>query len=776
MGITVLTGGIQEPLELQQERTPEVSTLAEPKISTTEVALQKLHRKTQKWAVLKKLKLVLKAYRDSRIDRLRSSLAVRREVQPVENKLAIGTLGSSRIVGPEQIKIVRRKSEPVIYSIDFEPQFRGHKIDRTQIQLPRLNSELITRAKKIALEMKAFTGKDLTKYRSLYWSALSRCGFAYIPEIAQDEDLYCLATFLSLQSPMRTNAPNTARPPRFFDEGDPSIRRKYALIARYVLTEEHECKTAADVENIKDWDSLFRNSGCAFMGEALKIPGFIRLAFPGFLLGDYPAIRPHKLPYQYRIYDFNGISVLTQRVRNFVFEQDIRDEEGRLDKSKFLKLDWNALLKSEFREVISKEYDSCLDFLECTMPDLIGIEDGQIRPWDFKFWVDWKNDKDQKHIILLTKYFAKKLGMFNEDGSPDPHKIKSYPNWYRTIDAEVPTAIQNSQIGTVYDMFKAAYPKLCGWGFNQLNPGDISYDGMWQGRAGIDLLKMRFSKSMYELFEALRYSQDPAFQNHQVLFDPDQNPPLQITKEDFYFLRRYMEQNSLQWKDIVHAFDLAPPLNTLLKGKLRMLFELSLGTFNHVTKEFGSSGIHLTDIKIRRANALEASAVAPFNQEFDLEYIYYPRGLRQDLVALASEYPLRSPLKLLKYCSKTKGKPLVQESNSGHKTLDEILNTKKRDGQWIVSDVKLGRLLRCIHNILLPRLQVQNNDPIKVTQKFIRNIFTVRNQAHHNLREALNRAIKGREVSSNPIGLIEVAMEMVLKHYQAWKSHGLITS
>ena len=317
---------------------------------------------------------------------------------------------------------------------------------------------------------------------------------------------------------------------------------------RYVFSEEHNQLKPFDIEDSISLASMIKDSGLATLLKKASIFDLLQIAYPMYMAGDFPIIRPHLISAnsKWALDSDDGIpELMIMSAKRIALEQDIIKADGNYDLEKIKKVKWSEVFNNQgYRAVFNLNLDNLrgpLDALTLALPAIIGIKQGQIRPWDLEgIKINWSQTNAQgerinslKYIKLLTQAILRDAGCIDDQGKVNIFKIKQIKNWRERFDKEFDGALYNSGY-SVYEAFQLTYPDLCGQTENKIRQSDFKTS--WENNDGAARFKVQFAEALYEFLECLK--NNGKIVDHQASLNTTKDlPTVNLQDEDLEALR-----------------------------------------------------------------------------------------------------------------------------------------------------------------------------------------------------------------------------------------------
>jgi hypothetical protein len=725
---------------------------------------------------MKQIKDVFCAYRNKRNEQL-----LLRAHEPQDILIPSG-LSNTNQSERFTVTVKTRSSGNSDYVIEYSkkdlPQIKTNA-DRDKLLLPRVDSSQLEMAKKISLEFQKILNKNkhtntIESIRPLYKQALD----SIHPEGLQNSiELEALVYGICIADPQ---SGLSALPRGYIRHGEDLISQLRTL-ARYVFSEKNNILKPQDLTQITSWKKFLQKDGINF-SEYLTVKDLLKLTYPGWLEGERPLIRPHTLTLTGNYSHTNGedtskpSKAAAAAARCVFLDQDgVLDDRGFYVPSRIIEIDWHNVYRDKItgipnlvQDPDSKQFGRIYDAFEIAAPNLVGTKPGQIPPWRLSRYLTWKNTEEaNKNCQDILRYVLAQAPALDCNGRPIAAKVRTL-TLGDLIAQQSSMAMNKSSYKNTYELFQATYPDLVGWKFDQINPGDIPYDGIWQGKEGLNIVKNRFAKGIYELFEALKADAEPDFLEHGVFFDPEAEKFLEISRQEMHKLKLYMHRKGISWKDLAVAFGIQSPFEERFNGSTKKFFEGIFGKADAETFQLGKSGIYLDDVSKKITG--HDDVVDQLGSELDSlikapDVIYQGEGnLLKLLKDLNSSRKDRDSYirKLYIAFAASKSSKLVSDSSLGDSVLAKVLTAKKKNSkEYYLSARSFNGIMELMLLVLLDRSNLSPHLK-KITKEQIYSLIVTK-ERRNALRERLIDCIK-RDPSfkekNNLVSLINRNLEL----------------
>lgn len=628
-----------------------------------------------------------------------------------------------------------KENLPVSYQDIPRP---AQDLKREKIKLPSVDLKKLKQARSIAdLLCNYFKNqgiKSLTndEFSEIYNRFTSQDDFD-----SSDQELKCLATVLCVKSPKNRKGKLANLPDEFLNSGN--MVRKVRILTRYAISVANNIGTAADLENVTSFKKVFQQAGLSRILKIATIKDALNIAYIGWLHGEVPPIRLHKLSINNKwtfreSEDSHGIpeSAIVAARNIFLEQPGVITPDGYYCAEKIQEINWSEVYNSKsngFRGAFNQiaALDGALDALDVAAPGLIGIdlERGQIPAWRFRRLIPWRNPhKATQYMNDLTRFVCTRIQkVVDSQGNPIPCLVRKAERWENAFSSKCRSAFVNSGITSIWGAFQSAYPNAIGWKNDQVNPGDILFIGMWDGKEGLNLFKNRFAKAIYELCEALKEADHSEFANHQVQFLPDHEHPLKINKQDLQKVKRFLLSNSIHWAHFIDRAGLSKPFIEIADTSIVKTFELMLGKINKRTDTLGKTAITRGDVIDKKVahGVFTTTLLEELDTRYKIKNLAY--GISVDDLESVGRQAI-GPIKALKQCRDAIDTTLSAQFYTSYSDtiLPKVLYSKDQHENFIVTDRAIGVLLRIIRDHLLDETDLPDEAREKVKQ-VINNLF-----------------------------------------------------
>jgi hypothetical protein len=453
----------------------------------------------------------------------------------IPNEISISLKDRSKKEMPKSIASIKRPS-------DFKPL--SSPAERSNFLLPRIRTEIIDLAKITLPKIQSRTFSTYDEFEKVFLQEIPKS--TSLSDI-EKQDSATIACLFSVRSDTRPQSTNSSFPKGFLD-CDEGFTKRVQVLMRYVFSEEHNQLKPFDIEDSISLASMIDDSGLATLLKKAPIFHLVQIAYPMYMAGDFPIIRPHLISAnsKWALDSDDGIpELMIMSAKRIALEQDIVKANGNYDLEKIKKVKWSEVFNNQgYRAVFNLNLDNLrgpLDALTLALPAIIGIKQGQIRPWDLEgIKINWSQTNAQgerinslKYIKLLTQAIVRDAGCIDDQGKVNIFNIKQIKNWRERFDKEFDGALSNSGY-SVYEAFQLTYPDLCGQTENTIRHSDFKTS--WENNDGEARFKIQFAEALYEFLVCLKNNGEIA--DHQASLNTTKDlPTVNLQDEDLEALR-----------------------------------------------------------------------------------------------------------------------------------------------------------------------------------------------------------------------------------------------
>jgi hypothetical protein len=453
----------------------------------------------------------------------------------IPNEISISLKDRSKKEKPSSIALINRPH-------DFKPL--SSPDERSNFLLPRNKQEIIDLAKSTLAKINSKNYSTYDEFEKVFLKKIPETNS--LSEI-EKKDSATIACLLSVKSSTRPLSQTSSFPEGFLD-CDERFTRRVQVLMRYVFSEEHQKLGPFDMEGSISLGSMIKDSGLATLLKKATIFDLLQIAYPMYMAGDFPIIRPHLISAnsKWALDSDGGIpDLMIMSAKRIALEQNIIKADGTYDLEKIKKVNWSKVFNNQgYRAVFNLNVDNLrgpLDALTMALPGIIGIKQGQIRPWDLEgININWSLTNAQgerinsiNYIKLLTQAIVRDTGCVSDSSDVNIFKIKQIKNWRERFDKEFNGALYNSDY-SVYEAFKLTYPDLCGQTENTIRQSDFKTS--WENNDGAARFKVQFAEALYEFLECLKNHGD--ITDHQARLNTTKDLPTgSLEDEDLDNLR-----------------------------------------------------------------------------------------------------------------------------------------------------------------------------------------------------------------------------------------------
>ena len=439
-----------------------------------------------------------------------------------------------------------------------------------------------------------------------------------------DEGFKSLVAYLCIRKDKKNGF--NCLPDGFFNYDDPDVLERVRTLGRYLVVDQLGLDRASKVEEFDVWSKAFSSSKLNGITSLVSVSELMKLLFPGYLDGGNPPIREWMISgtnkWQGENLDEDIVwSNAIRACKQVVLDQGVVNlSTGDIDFEKLEQVDWGTTFhdkKYGLRGAIGicDFLTGACDALELAIPGLFKV----FPKYKLKYPNKWTGENGLKLIDEITKNIVeKKLKLLDDEGNLCREKVKAINDWARQFDEECTGCLKRSGVGNAYEALKRLYPQSFGWGEGQINPGEIRFSGMWDDKEGVKLFKLRFAKSIYDVFRQLKSQGVKGFIGSDVDFFPGFEPPIRLNRKDFITLKDYYYCKNIKWYEHMLAFNLTAGFSDVANSNTEKAFEILLGPVNAKTGCYGISKIKPEDVTA--LNAGETSLITELLCDLDDVY------------------------------------------------------------------------------------------------------------------------------------------------------------
>lgn len=455
--------------------------------------------------------------------------------------------------------------------------FPTTRIDRSKIELPQLNAEILSLSRDIAECFAQENSLPDTRNLEPFVKAVQAQVAGRSPPPACTPELITLTAIFCTRLKRPDSKPVLTRfPDQFFGEHSQDAFQRAAVAVQFLITHDLKLPHALAVEQFAQWTGALQRFGFSTLIHR-HAPTLISAAFPGFTDGDVPKIRPWKLcdnkKWSADPEHLESSRALAKRaIRSVLFEVGALYPDGTVNTEVLRSTEWGLAFHHEeygLRGLIAKHSHFARNSIEAlclALPDQIGLGRGLVSPFSFRFIGKTAPEIANQRIAAITRYLTEDLlNLVDDHNLPDPEKIRQCQDWGRAFDDCAPNCFEWGGVRNVAQALTLTYPHLFGWQSNVLQPADISYSGMWKGESGRLLCAQTLAFHLHEFFQ------------HNVRstgldFNPDRRPILQLTRHDVLELQAALFNADLAWGTFATRKGLTAALRQTFNADLKAAF------------------------------------------------------------------------------------------------------------------------------------------------------------------------------------------------------------
>ena len=291
--------------------------------------------------------------------------------------------------------------------------------------------------------------------------------------------------------------------------GNKDFLPRVKVLSKHYLIDVREIKKPSDFDKFTGYDKEFRNARLTKINESFSPYNLCDFLFPGFQSSDNPIIPPWEyFRYKDKWQGEEGKELAKKAITNVLRKEGAVKDNGDIDLKVLKNKNWSeTLYKEEYGlsgMMVSCPYTkNIFEAIRLAIPQAIGLEDNQIKPWEITYKNMWQTEDSEGKLLIdhVTKYLLEKhlpqkheINLLKENGRLDATKVREL-NWKLLYDEVTTSALKYSHI-RFNEALKRVYPDSFGYKDDQLKNWELKWDGKWDDDAG----KKRFKNALAYTF------------------------------------------------------------------------------------------------------------------------------------------------------------------------------------------------------------------------------------------------------------------------------------
>lgn len=397
-------------------------------------------------------------------------------------------------------------------------------------------------------------------------------------EVCRDYEIVILTAYNCLETKLDKNLSRQNKKEEGFLEAFPdgilknAFLEKTKILAKHYLIDICNLDSPLSIEKLNK--TIFEDSGLFFIADSFKLPDLFRLMFPGYLDCENPCIRQWHIEYDEKWSSPESKELISRALRVILrYDLGVIKEDWSYSIADMEEVPWGAIFNDKkygLQNAIKycSYIDNSLEAVELAFPSLVGINEGQLLPWQICFNGMWQIEhKDGKKLIdKVTIYLIERKLKCVDNGRVSGKKIKQVPSLEKEYNLIVSGCLKQSQVKTK-EALRRVYPEIFGLCEDQIRPWEMPGEGIWDGDKGKSLFRIAFTFCLFE--------------SSLGNLDLSQNPPVfTFTLEQY----EKWDKNELRGKnqtlrDLITDYGLSGGLKGACGGNLneaiRILFDIN---------------------------------------------------------------------------------------------------------------------------------------------------------------------------------------------------------
>lgn len=360
---------------------------------------------------------------------------------------------------------------PGIKNSDIELKIKQlQNLGNAENQINDLRIVLSIRKKEIKLFEIGASHTSKENYLGILNYTLQKSGL----DIQLDDDLMILTTYYSMKD--SGNEKGFNKWPFTLSHPLDAVN----LLVRHIVFDVNGLKSAKDLEDFNGWSKIM--DIYPVESNYNSIMGMVNGVFPESLKGENPEIREWNLSTT-NIWTGEGSDDRVKRAILFTLKHvaKVVNEDGTINPEKLSETkNWRDIFSSDENDLSGmlqrSKVRNVKDALLLAVPE---IRDCEVKPIAVR-WVRVKDEERDDYLKQVTDVILSKFCL-DDEGKVDLGKMKSVSNWRRKYMDEDYHFFDKVNVNNVYEALKTSHPEFFGWGIDKIHPGEIYYEGVYDG-------------------------------------------------------------------------------------------------------------------------------------------------------------------------------------------------------------------------------------------------------------------------------------------------------
>ena len=523
-----------------------------------------------------------------------------------------------------------------------------------------------------------------------------------LSEVVDSPEIVALTAFYCLKSTVEKYAKKqmgflSKFPDKLFEPGSDEFLYQCRALAKHYFIDLKKKNTSRLIEMYTNIDRELNDSGLRVIAKSFSLPNLCSFLFPGYMEGPNPPIRPWCIAYPKKWHGSEGKLLATKACQWVLkYGEKVVNQNGLFDLGAIRDKNWSEIFyKDEYDlkgMMVSCPYTrNAMDAVKLAAPQLIGLNENQIFPWDISSMKMWQEEYRNGEMLIdcVTEYIVEKYlpsqGINTLDGNkrPIPSVIKEVPNWARLYQSIVPSSLIHSKIKAVQAL-QRKYPELFGYKTEQIKPWEIKYTDMWSGEFGKILFRQALA---YNICQSMHKAGIAEF------VENEQPPRFTFSSEQFnLWYRKELVERGRDFRSFINDSGLSGGLSAVTGNNIARVVEIFFDM------DSASSIIDVMSIKDQFQFVLASkgnSYTFKFNPyEFVLNPSERKQKINEVIPMLLSEFNMPFTGRYIAF--------IKEQGIIGGKCTD--ITTASRESPWNAEETRFGKILKndqCDEHLLL---------------------------------------------------------------------------
>jgi hypothetical protein len=298
--------------------------------------------------------------------------------------------------------------------------------------------------------------------------------------------------------------------PGLYNANDDNFLAISELLMKHYFFDLKGIQSPADLEKSKGVYPELDKLGLRSIVRAFELTDLYRMVCrKGFFEGSNPIVRDWVLQSTTAKWGGEEGKNTARKAVQWVLKygEKVVNEDGSYNLETIKDTNWGEVFsKDEYG--LKSMYACCphtknvRDALKLAAPDLIGLEEHNIKPWQIRTKHMWKDQGSDGKLLIdnVTNYIVEHrlpdegIKVLNADGNLNPEIAKEV-NWARMYDLVAPGCQLRSGV-KAHEALQRVCPNSFGYNDDQIKPQQFSWEGKWDEKEGVELFRKGFAYNL----------------------------------------------------------------------------------------------------------------------------------------------------------------------------------------------------------------------------------------------------------------------------------------